>query len=275
MASGAVLNFYKRHLGDYAKDAGHLSMLEHGAYTLLLDRYYTTEKPLPTRSEAHRVCRARSSSERAAVDAVLDEFFVSDGEAFLNRRCEEEIAKAAHQRTVNQELGKRGGRPKKTDSETDSKTDSKTDSVPIRNPSQTPDSRLQTPDTKERARKRALPPPDGVNPQTWTDWLALRKAKKAPVTATVIANATAEAAKAGMSLESFLATWCARGSQGLQADWIKPSERTAANGGGETAWQRSQRERVAEMTGGLVSRKLPATNEPETIDAIPVDARLG
>jgi uncharacterized protein YdaU (DUF1376 family) len=33
------VNYYERHLGDYAKDAGHLSMLEHGAYSLLLDRY--------------------------------------------------------------------------------------------------------------------------------------------------------------------------------------------------------------------------------------------
>jgi uncharacterized protein YdaU (DUF1376 family) len=126
-------------------------MLEHGAYTLLLDRYYTTEKPLPTRAEAHRVCRARSSVERAAVDAVLAEFFVTDGEAFMNRRAEEEITKAAHQRTVNQELGKRGGRPKQTEQITESVSELE----PTRNPSQTPDSRLQEPNGSERARKRA------------------------------------------------------------------------------------------------------------------------
>lgn len=134
------MNFYKRHLGDYAKDAGHLTMLEHGAYTLLLDRYYTTEKPIPNRVEALRVCRARTPAEREAVDAVLAEFFTTDGEAFANRRAEEEIAKASHQRTVNQELGKRGGRPKRTESVNYGETDS----VPIHNPSQTPDSRLQT-----------------------------------------------------------------------------------------------------------------------------------
>ena len=136
VVGGDGVNFYKRHLGDYAKDAGHLSMLEHGAYSLLLDRYYTTEKPIPCRAEAYRVCRARSSQEKAAVDAVLAEFFVTDGEAFLNRRAEEEIARALHQRTVNQEIGKRGGRPKRTESQTEHETDS----VPLRNPSQTPDS---------------------------------------------------------------------------------------------------------------------------------------
>lgn len=150
------MNFYKRHLGDYAKDAGHLTMLEHGAYTLLLDRYYTTEKPIPGSAEAYRVCRARSGVEKAAVDAVLAEFFTTNGEAFTNRRAEEEIAKASHQRSVNQELGKRGGRPKKTDS--DMKV--KTDSVANRNPSQTPDSTSQTP---EETGTEVIPlPADGL-----------------------------------------------------------------------------------------------------------------
>ena len=72
--------------------------------------------------------------------------------------------------------------------------------------------------------------PDDVSDQTWNDWLALRKAKKAPVTETVIDNAKREAEKAAMPLEDFLQIWCARGSQGLQADWIKPSERTSSAG---------------------------------------------
>lgn len=75
-----------------------------------------------------------------------------------------------------------------------------------------------------RSRSRALPRPEGVNDQTWLDWLALRKAKKAPVTETVLKQARREAGKAGMSLDDFLQIWCARGSQGLQADWLKPSE---------------------------------------------------
>jgi hypothetical protein len=79
-------------------------------------------------------------------------------------------------------------------------------------------------------RKRAAPaapmqcPPD-VDPQVWADWLELRKKKRAPVTMTVIKGAQDEARKAGMPLEAFLAVWCRRGSQGLEADWLKPEER--------------------------------------------------
>ena len=82
--------------------------------------------------------------------------------------------------------------------------------------------------SKGKSRRASAPPvskPDGVSDRTWADWLALRKAKRAPVTETVVAEAAREAAKAGMPLERFLAVWCARGSQGLQADWLKPSER--------------------------------------------------
>lgn len=92
------------------------------------------------------------------------------------------------------------------------------------------DTNHQEPSRTEKQKQRASAPPpvskpDGVSEQTWGDWLKLRKAKRAPVTETVVGEAIREAAKAGMSLERFLTVWCARGSQGLQADWLKPNER--------------------------------------------------
>jgi uncharacterized protein YdaU (DUF1376 family) len=84
------VNYYERHLGDYAKDAGHLSMVEHGAYTLLLDRYYATEQPIPA-DQVYRVCRARTDDERAAVDAVLAEFFVLTDGAWAQGRADAEL----------------------------------------------------------------------------------------------------------------------------------------------------------------------------------------
>jgi len=82
---------------------------------------------------------------------------------------------------------------------------------------------------KRSAPAAPLPCPPDVDVQVWTDWLALRKAKKAPVTATVLKGAQVEAGKAGMSLEAFLSAWCRRGSQGLEAAWLKPEERVSAS----------------------------------------------
>ena len=100
-----------------------------------------------------------------------------------------------------------------------------------RNLSPTPSSSSSSSSSKEKEKEKenakASPvacPPD-VSEQVWQDWQKLRKAKKAPVTETVIKSARREAEKAGLNFENFLVVWCARGSQGLQADWLKPEER--------------------------------------------------
>lgn len=97
------MNYYKRHLGDYARDTGHLSMLEHGAYGLLLDRYYATERGIPA-ADAYRICRARSAAERAAVDAVLAEFFVRAGETWAHGKCDAVIAEHRGQAETNRRI---------------------------------------------------------------------------------------------------------------------------------------------------------------------------
>jgi len=77
--------------------------------------------------------------------------------------------------------------------------------------------------------------PLDVDQQIWDDWKQLRKAKKAPVTETVVNSARKEAAKANMAFSDFLSVWCARGSQGLQADWLKPDERNLTKTGQRNA----------------------------------------
>lgn len=83
----------------------------------------------------------------------------------------------------------------------------------------------QEQETKAPPRSRATPPiacPADVSAQVWADWVQLRKSKSAPVSATAIEGARAEAAKVPMTLEEFLREWCIRGSQGLKAEWLKP-----------------------------------------------------
>lgn len=106
------MNYYKRHLGDYARKAGHLSMLEHGAYNLILDAYYDRETA-PTRQEAIRYARARTEDEIRAVDVVLTEFFTEVDGRFRQSRVEEEFASAMETAGRNRANGSRGGRPRK------------------------------------------------------------------------------------------------------------------------------------------------------------------
>jgi hypothetical protein len=97
----------------------------------------------------------------------------------------------------------------------------------------------QQPLTKNHKPKREIATivacPQDVDQQIWDDWKQLRKAKKAPVTETVVNSARKEAAKANMAFSDFLSVWCARGSQGLQADWLKPDERNLTKTGQRNA----------------------------------------
>lgn len=131
------MNYYERHIGDYARDTGYLSVLEHGIYCLLLDRYYATEQPIPA-NKAHRIARAHSKKEKSAVDVVLDEFFLLQEDGWHNKRCDEEIARFHARAAAQQENGKKGGRPRNSahhDSQT--QTQQKPADFDLDNPNET------------------------------------------------------------------------------------------------------------------------------------------
>lgn len=85
------MHYFKRNIGDYHKKAGRLSMIEHGAYTLLMDACYDRER-FPTMDEAIDWCWARSDEEIAAVKFVLTKFFTLEGEQYTQQRIADEIA---------------------------------------------------------------------------------------------------------------------------------------------------------------------------------------
>lgn len=84
------MHYYKRNLGDYAKKAGRLTMLQHGAYTLLIDSCYDREI-FPTLEQAIEWTWASTEAEIEAVKFVLSRFFVlnEDGQYVQDRILEE------------------------------------------------------------------------------------------------------------------------------------------------------------------------------------------
>lgn len=86
------MNWYERHIGDYLKDTAHLSLLEHGVYTRLLDVYYTREGPIPD-DQVARLIGARSRDEREALATVLQEYFELIDGCWTQARCDREIAR--------------------------------------------------------------------------------------------------------------------------------------------------------------------------------------
>lgn len=109
------MNFYKRFMGDYTRDTAHLSLAEHGAYTLLLDHYYSTEQPLPADAAAlYRICRAFEKAEQKAVIAVADAFFpVGDDGLRHNARADRQMPNDLRAIETARANGRHGGRPRK------------------------------------------------------------------------------------------------------------------------------------------------------------------
>lgn len=117
------VNFFKLYIGDYQRDTGALTLAEHGAYMLMLQHFYATERPLPTGKELHRLLRAESAAERKAINSVSSMFWTTTDEGLVNKRSMRELERDAHNRDVNTINGRKGGRPIKTDSVMNIKTD--------------------------------------------------------------------------------------------------------------------------------------------------------
>lgn len=129
---------------------------------------------------------------------------------------------------------------------------------------------------KRSAPHPEMPRPGDVDPQTWADWVQHRKVKKATVTPTVVESARGEAAKAGMTLDAFFRAWCAHGSQGMLAEWLRPHER--AGPASESFRERDARiaaERVAAFAPGVADRsRIPTTIiDSEQSSVIAIESR--
>jgi uncharacterized protein YdaU (DUF1376 family) len=203
------MHFYSFNIGDYASHTRHLTPMEDLAYRRLLDLYYLHEQPLNERSTT--VARAINMREHEAeVVSVLEEFFeLVDGTGWVNRRADEEIAKYHNRLEAASRAGKASAERRSNARSTDVQPNKKQETVNIKQ------------ETKINTRDKPLSCPDGVALDVWDGFLKVRKAKKAPVTATAIAGIEREARKAGWSLNAALSECCTRGWAGFKADWVK------------------------------------------------------
>jgi len=167
---GILLHYYKRNLGDYAKKAGRLSMLQHGSYTLLIDACYDREQ-FPTKEEAIEWTWASSTAEIEAVEFVLRKFFTLEGGVYVQKRIQEEIAEYRTKAETNKRIA--------TERETKRKANS-TDRAPIVNEAppnhkpitinQEPRTINQEPPTKNQEKSKPTSKPCALASRLPADW---------------------------------------------------------------------------------------------------------
>ena len=247
------MHYYKRHIGDYAKKCGRLTMLQHGAYTLLMDSIYDKEK-FPTIDQAIEWSWASTEAEVEAVKFVLSRFFkLTESGEYVQQRISEELENY-HK---NSETNKRIAIERETKRRENSTNREPTVDEPP--PNHKPLTTNQEPLTNNHKKKTTVvEAPFGVSSEVWDSFVQQRKASRAVITETVVKQIEAEASKVGWSLEQALSEVVARGWRGFKAAWVvdKPGDRRA--------------NALSALTGGVASPK-PFFARPETKSIVEVE----
>ena len=202
------MHYYNFHIGDYASHTRHLSHMEDLAFRRLLDFYYLHETPIKTHDIARQIGMREHEQD---VLTVLNEFFMSTPEGFINGRADKEIE---HFHAKVEQASRAG----KASAERRSNVRS-TDVQPTNN--QEPLTNNHKP-KKEKA--TAVATPDGVDVNLWNDFLVLRKAKSLPVTQTVVNQIKAQGEILGWTLTQTLTEQISRGWGGFKASWIQKEQ---------------------------------------------------
>jgi uncharacterized protein YdaU (DUF1376 family) len=224
------MHYFKRNIGDYHKKAGRLNMLQHGAYTLLIDACYDRER-FPTRDEAIDWCWAVSNDEISAVEFVLSKFFELHNGVYKQSRIAEEIEQYHATALVNARIAQEREAKKRADKAriVHGASTVEHESAPNHKPltiNQEPINIQDTARAKAVAVISKKPKFDLMESvpdlcqQVAEDFIAVRKSKKSPMTATALALITKEADKAGITTAQAIAIAAGRGWQSFKAEWI-------------------------------------------------------
>lgn len=89
------MHSYQHNIKTFNNATRHLTRVERALYRDLIELYYDAEQPLPADDfdKLARRVMAVSDDEKAALQYVLDEFFVKTGEVYTHDYCDEQIDK--------------------------------------------------------------------------------------------------------------------------------------------------------------------------------------
>jgi uncharacterized protein YdaU (DUF1376 family) len=203
---------YPHHIGDFINDTSRLNDSQSMTYLRLIWHYYKTEEPLP--KDINKLCFLLGASPEDA-ELILEHFFDEHPDCWRHKRCDAEIAAYRNRQDHGRKAAKSrwNNAPSMPGASAEHPQGIKKDA----NRKPITDNQLTT--------KRTSAPvcPEGVGEQVWKDYIAVRKAKRSPVTDTALQAIEKEAGKAGWPLEKALKECVARGWVGFKAEWVDKS----------------------------------------------------
>ena len=189
------MHYYQFHIGDYMSHTRHLSLYEDLAYRRLLDFYFLHEQPIKHRDVARQIGMREHEED---VLTVLNEFFLSTPEGFVNPRADKEI----QQYKEYSEAGKRGA-AKRWSKPPHGEANSPPNATPIATNNHKPITTNHKPIVEKSQRGSRLAN-DWVLPNEWEYW----------------ANKQRPDLNAMQVADQFKDFWCAKpGKDGVKLDW--------------------------------------------------------
>lgn len=258
------MHYYQHNIGDYARDTGHLTVLEHGIYRLLLDWCYLNEKPITT-EQAIRVSRGNP----VATQSVLSEFFLQESDGWTHKRVVSEIAAYHEKAEKNRINGAKGGKRKPNANPLGTQVEART------NPNQEPITNNQEPiiNTSPQA-AHTSPFPSVIT-------IPLVNKTEHPITQEqVLEWSTAYPAVDVMQQLRNMRQWCignpskrktARGINAFIVRWLT-SKQDKGGEAKESFYERDQRlkaEEMAKWAPGIAKKPMNFANPFEYIDMEP------
>lgn len=226
------MRYYQFHIGDYKSHTHHLSLIEDLAFRRLLDYYYLHETPIKQSDIARQIGMREHEQE---VLTVLNEFFISTDNGFINPRADSQIKTFREHQAVSawgafcrdnpklKEFAEKNIYIQHFNEGTHNEYVStlRAHHVHTMGTSSTHDAtNNHKPITNNHKPIKVIQAPEGVSQDVWESFVAQRKASRAVITETVIKSIQREANKAGWTLEQALAECAARGWRGFKADWV-------------------------------------------------------
>jgi uncharacterized protein YdaU (DUF1376 family) len=207
------LHYYTFNIGDYRRDTGHLSLVEHGIYRQLIDTYYLNERPLDKDiAIVMRTHCIRSADEKRALHNVLRDFFEEKEDGWHHHGCK---------RVIDQYKTK----SKKASESARTRWDKDANALPTHskrnaNGMLTNNHKPITNNQEKENIKEKVKAPEGVSDSVWKSFLEQRAKSRAVVTDTVLQAIARESKKAGWTLEQAMIEMVVRGWRGFKADWV-------------------------------------------------------
>ena len=193
------MHYYQHHIGDFIKDTAFLTNEEVGIYLKLLWLYYDTENALPNDIFTLSM-KINARDKEEVVVGILNMFFKLKGEYWYQSRCELEISE--YQSLINDKS--RAGKASAI-------------KRALNKRSTGVEQALNGCSTDEQLTMNHEPL---TNNHIYIDFEKILKAKRKPLTDTLLESIQDEAIKANMTLEDALKVCCVRGWTTFKSEWM-------------------------------------------------------